>query len=83
MSGTLAIRVGNKGRIVVPAEIRERQGWAEGTVLIAVEREDGVLLMSREEALATLRAQAGGRDLVGELLAERRAAAAREDAGIA
>ncbi len=83
VSGTLSIRVGNKGRLVVPFEIRAHQGWVEGTVLIAVEREDGVLLISREAALATLRSQAAGRDLVGELIAERRAAAAREDAGVA
>ena len=30
----MSMRVGNKGRVVVPAEVRERHGWGEGTVLI-------------------------------------------------
>jgi AbrB family looped-hinge helix DNA binding protein len=75
------MRVGDKGRVVVPAEIRDHRGWAEGTVLIAIESERGVLLMSRDEARALLREQLEGRDLVAELLAERAAEARRDDVG--
>lgn len=78
------IRIGDKGRTVVPFDVRERFGWSEGTTLIAVEGErpnDGLLLLSREAALELIRSQLEGQDVVGELLAERRAAAAREDAG--
>ncbi|MBO9577647.1 MAG: AbrB/MazE/SpoVT family DNA-binding domain-containing protein [Microbacteriaceae bacterium] len=83
MSATTAVRVGSKGRIIVPAEIRERRGWTEGSVLVAVEKPEGVLLMTRDEALDLLRVQAGDRDVVGEFLEERRAAGARERAELA
>jgi AbrB family looped-hinge helix DNA binding protein len=84
MSTTHLIRVGDKGRTVVPLDVRERFGWAEGTALIAVEgadAKDGLLLLSRDAALELIRTQLEGQDLVGELMAERRAAAAREDLG--
>lgn len=67
----------------MPADFRERHGWAEGTTLVAVEAEDGsgaLLLLSRDDALAQVREQLAGRDLVRELLEERRAAAALDDA---
>lgn len=74
------MRVGNKGRVVLPAGLRARHGWTEGTTLVAVEQEDGgVLLLTREEALASLRRELATSDPVGDLLAERRAAARRED----
>ena len=79
MSATRTIQVGNKGRIVVPAELRAQHGWSEGTTLVAVERPDGVLLMTLDEALRTARAQLEHADPVGELLTERRLAAQRED----
>lgn len=83
MSGTYTVRVGDKGRTVVPADFRERHGWAEGTTLVAVEAGDGsgaLLLLSRDDALAQVREQLAGRDLVRELLEERRAAADLDDA---
>lgn len=78
MSDT-AIRVGNKGRIVVPVTVRENHAWVEGTVLIAVDTPSGLLLMSEDEALRQVREQTGGRSLVQELMDERRAAALIED----
>lgn len=84
MGTTHVIKVGDKGRTVVPIDVRERLGWSEGTTLIAVEGDgphDGLLLLSRDAALELIRSQLEGHDAVGELLAERRAAAAREDAG--
>jgi AbrB family looped-hinge helix DNA binding protein len=82
MSTTHLIRVGDKGRTVVPADVRERFGWSEGTTLIALEgaeAKDGLLILSRDAALAAIRSQLDGHDVVADLLAERRAAAARED----
>jgi len=79
MSVTASIKVGNKGRIVVPAELREQHGWSEGTTLVAVEQPDGVLLMTLDEALRTARKQLEHADPVGDLLAERRRAALQED----
>jgi len=83
MSTTHTIRVGDKGRMVVPSDVRERFGWSEGTTLIAVEgseTENGLLVLSQDAALAAIRSQLAGHDLVADLLEERRAAAAREDA---
>jgi AbrB family looped-hinge helix DNA binding protein len=40
----LISRMGKRGTIVVPAELRERYGLDEGTLIIAEEREDGILL---------------------------------------
>jgi bifunctional DNA-binding transcriptional regulator/antitoxin component of YhaV-PrlF toxin-antitoxin module len=37
-------RVGKRGTFVIPAPLRERYGFAEGTLVIAEPREDGVLL---------------------------------------
>lgn len=83
MSTTHQIRVGDKGRTVMPVDVRERFGWAEGTTLIALEgvdAKDGLLILSQDAALAAIRSQLAGHDLVADLLSERRAAAAREDA---
>jgi AbrB family looped-hinge helix DNA binding protein len=41
---SLTSRVGKRGTIVVPAALRERYGLEEGTLVIAEEREDGILL---------------------------------------
>ena len=42
--GDLISRMGKRGTIVVPAELRERYGLDEGALIIAEEREDGILL---------------------------------------
>lgn len=78
MSGTFALTVGHKGRVVIPAPTRAHQRWTEGTALIGVETEGGVVLMSREQAEERVAASVEGRDLVGELIAERRAEARRD-----
>ena len=72
--------MGDRGRLVVPAEVRERAGFAEGTSLVLLETPDGLVLLTRDQLKARVRADLGGTDLVGELLAERRAVAAGEDA---
>lgn len=79
MSGTYSFKVGDRGRAVLPAELRQRRRWPEGTTLIAVETERGVVLATREELEGLVREQLSGTDLVAELLAERRSAASRED----
>lgn len=80
MSDTFTIAVGNKGRIVVPAGVRERHSWHEGTRLIAVESASGLVLISRDEARRLLKEQLAGHDLVTELLQDRRAEAAHDAA---
>jgi len=72
--------MGDRGRLVVPAEVRERAGLTEGTPLVLFETPTGLALLTREQLLARVRADLTGLDLVGELLAERRQQAAAEDA---
>jgi AbrB family looped-hinge helix DNA binding protein len=76
----VAIRVGSKGRIVLPLAAREALGVDEDDELIAIVRDDGVLLVTKEQAIERLRAVfRDGPNPVDELIAERRAAAAREN----
>ncbi len=71
--------VGDRGRIVVPAEVRERAGLAVGTPLILLETPTGLVLLTREQLRQRVRDDLAGLDLVGELLTERRESAAAED----
>jgi len=80
MSGTHPLVMGDRGRIVVPAQVRERAGLVAGTPLILLEVPDGLVLLTRRQLRDRVRAELAGLDLVGELLAERRRAAADEDA---
>jgi AbrB family looped-hinge helix DNA binding protein len=79
MSGTYPIIVGNRGRIVVPAEVRQRADLTEGTPMVMLETPDGLVLLTREQLLARVRHDVEGLDLVADLLAERRQAATEED----
>lgn len=80
MSGMHAVTVGDRGRIVVPAEVRERAGLAEGTPLILLETPTGLVLLTRDQLRARVRDELAGLDLVDELLADRRRASQSEDA---
>lgn len=71
--------MGDRGRLVVPAELRERAGLHEGRAVVLVETPSGVLLLTREQLRDLVRSGLEGKDLVGQLLAERRAAANAED----
>jgi AbrB family looped-hinge helix DNA binding protein len=81
MSVTASVVLGDKGRVVVPAAIRERRNWAQGTTLLLIETPDGMLLTDRATALKGVREQLRGQPLVDELLAERRAEAAADSVG--
>jgi AbrB family looped-hinge helix DNA binding protein len=72
--------MGDRGRLVIPAEVRERTGLAEGTALVLLETPTGLVLLTRPQLQELVRADLAGLDLVGELLAERRAEAADEAA---
>lgn len=37
-------KVGRRGTVVIPAKLRRRLGFNEGSIVIAEEREDGILL---------------------------------------
>ncbi|HEU0100896.1 MAG TPA: AbrB/MazE/SpoVT family DNA-binding domain-containing protein [Mycobacteriales bacterium] len=77
MSGSYALTMGDRGRLVLPAAFRERLHLEPGTPLLLVEDERGAVLMTRDQARDLIREQLAGRSLVDELLQERRAAAAR------
>jgi len=78
MSGTHAIVMGDRGRLVIPAEVRSAANLEPGTPLILVESSSGLLLLTRAQAKAMIKTQLAGRDVVAELLAERRAEALSE-----
>ncbi|MFI2754077.1 AbrB/MazE/SpoVT family DNA-binding domain-containing protein [Cellulomonas sp. P22] len=80
MSGTYAITMGDRGRLVVPAAVRAHAGLDAGVPLILLETPGGLVVMTRDQARDHLRSQLAGADLVSALLADRRAAAEREDA---
>jgi AbrB family looped-hinge helix DNA binding protein len=72
--------MGDRGRLVVPAALRERAGMREGGTLVFVETDHGIVLLSREQLKDLVRQDLAGTDLVAKLLAERRANAIAEDA---
>jgi len=73
--------MGDRGRLEIPADIRARSNLGEGTDLVVVDSGCGIVLLTREQLRARVRRDLAGRDLVGQLLSERRDAAAMEDAG--
>lgn len=80
MSGTYPVVMGDRGRLVVPAELRGRLHLEAGTPMLLVESARGLVLATREQVTQLVRDQLTGPSLVDELLAERRAAAAHDDA---
>ena len=79
MNGIHTVVVGDRGRIVVPAEVRENEQLSEGTPLVMLSTSGGLVLMTRDQLLQRVRGELKGLDLVGELLADRRRASKRED----
>jgi AbrB family looped-hinge helix DNA binding protein len=81
-----AVTLGERGRLVLPAQLRRRLDLHPGDRLIlTVEPEGGFrVVTARAQArrlLGLYRDLAPGRSLAGELIAERREEARREDAG--
>lgn len=79
------VRLGARGRLVLPAEIRRRLSLREGDQLIVVVEPDGrIALTSLREQVHRCRGMlehvAPKRRLVDELIRERREEARREDA---
>ena len=66
---------------MIPSEVRDAAGIGEGTRLMLLPTRSGLVLMTREQLRERVREDLSGLDLVGELLADRRQAAAHEDAG--
>jgi AbrB family looped-hinge helix DNA binding protein len=74
---SFTVHLGDRGRLVLPAQIRERLGLRAGDTLLATLDEDGTVRMAslRENARQVrglVKQKARGRSLSGELVAERR-----------
>jgi AbrB family looped-hinge helix DNA binding protein len=80
MNGTYQVTMGDRGRLVIPAELRTQNGLTEGTPIVLISTPGGLLLVSREQLRTLVRDDLSGLDLVGDLLADRRRQAAAEDA---
>lgn len=72
--------MGDRGRIVVPSDVRMRAGLAAGTPMVLVESPDGLVLLTRDQLKQRVRRNLAGLELVEHLLSGRRREAAREDA---
>jgi AbrB family looped-hinge helix DNA binding protein len=78
------VRINQQGRIVIPAQCRAAAGLKPGDELLIETVGEGELrLRTKEQALReaqriVARYTSGSRDLVAELIAERREEAARE-----
>jgi AbrB family looped-hinge helix DNA binding protein len=73
------VTMGEKGQLVVPMDIRRRNGWKRGSSLVFVESDSGVQLISADDALAKFRASIlGTSSPADELLIDRRREAAQE-----
>ncbi|MEX2586678.1 MAG: AbrB/MazE/SpoVT family DNA-binding domain-containing protein, partial [Actinomycetota bacterium] len=75
MDGTYRVTVGDRGRFVLPAELRERAALNPGSTVVLLETPRGVLLLTRDQLKDLVRDELVEADLVVELLAERRKAA--------
>ncbi|MGH2444576.1 MAG: AbrB/MazE/SpoVT family DNA-binding domain-containing protein [Candidatus Limnocylindria bacterium] len=84
MSDTRAVTVGPKGRVVIPAGIRDRLGIEEGTELVALVEGEAVVLVPRSAIKARLRSIFAevGVSMRQELISERRAEAVREQRAV-
>lgn len=76
-------RIADGGRVVIPAEFRKALGLCVGDPVLLILENGGVTLVTPDEAIRQARAIVRehvpeGRSLVDELIAERRAEAARE-----
>jgi len=72
--------MGDRGRLVIPSEVRRRSSLEPGTVLVLIDSPDGLLLVTREQLSERVRNDLEGHNLVKDLSAERRQAAALENA---
>lgn len=80
MSGTHRVTMGDRGRLVIPSDVRERAGLEPGTALVLLETARGLVVLTRDQLKEIVRADLAGLDLVRELLDERRRDAAADDA---
>jgi AbrB family looped-hinge helix DNA binding protein len=79
------VRIAPGGRVVIPAEFRKALGVGVGDDMVIELKDDELRLRSRHAAIKKVQAMVRkhipgeGRSLADELIAERRAEAAREE----
>lgn len=80
MNDPSVLSVGPKGRIVIPIEIRRQLRLEEGSELVALLEGQGVMLLPRTAVKERLRGMFSQvrPSMAGELIRERRKAAAEE-----
>ncbi len=76
----VSIRLGAQGRLVVPVALREALGFKAGDQLVVRVQDGRLVVESRESVVRRVQELFGapGRNLVEELIAERRREAGRE-----
>ena len=79
MSGTYATTMGDRGRLVIPADLRERHHLATGTPLVLIETDRGLIVISRDQLKDVVQSDLDGEGMLEELLADRRRQAAADD----
>ena len=70
--------MGDRGRVVVPAEIRARHGLEPGTPIVWLETAPGLMLVSLDELEKLVHDDYRGLGLVDSLIADRRLEAERD-----
>ncbi len=78
MSTTFELRVGDRGRVVLPAALREELGLRQGDVLTVTLEGDQLVASTPRAALDRVRARVRGTGVVEELLEDRRRQAEAE-----
>jgi bifunctional DNA-binding transcriptional regulator/antitoxin component of YhaV-PrlF toxin-antitoxin module len=71
--------MGDRGRVVIPADLRERHHLDVGVPLVLIETRRGLILISREQLKELVQQDLSGEGMLAELLAERRRQAAADD----
>ena len=81
VTAPVSVRLGAQGRLVVPVALRKALGFKAGDDLVVRAQDDRLVVESRESVVRRVQERFGmpGRDLVKELIAERRREALREE----
>jgi len=70
--------MGDRGRLVVPVDLRLSAGLTEGTTVLLIDTPRGIVLLTRDQLKQLVRDDLVGLDLTAELLSERRQETAAE-----
>ena len=84
----LAVKMSEGGRVVIPAELREQLQFKQGDQLLMEVKNGALVVTSKAQRIAQMRDEIraamppveAGRSLADELITERRAEAAKEEA---